>query len=198
MRQNFVTMICRTNSDWFKFASKSSTKSCNSEKIVTLKTHKAEGCSDLGQTYASANCGRNEERNGSAEMAGFLQSLQSSLTQLVQASKSKAEAFNNLGEDILPQPDLNEDDEDVVAIETTNSLDLTVPTNHLLDSISGQSPKSISETSPPDAGAKDDLLESLTQALLPNSHSCRQYSDRRIVTGLSQRERREASAAGKL
>ena len=84
---------------------------------------------DLGETNTSADCDRNEEKNGSADMAGVLQSLQSSLTQLVQASKAQTEAFNNLREDILLQPDPDEDDEDVVTDGTPNLLDLTAATN---------------------------------------------------------------------
>ena len=84
---------------------------------------------DPGETNTSADCDRNEEKNGSADMAGVLQSLQSSLTQLVEASKAQTEAFNNLREDILLQPDPDEDDEDVVTDGTPNLLDLTAATN---------------------------------------------------------------------
>ena len=102
-------------------------------------------------------------------MAGVLLSLQSSLKQLVQASKAQNEAFNNLREDILLQPDPNEEDEDVVTDATTNLLDLTTATNQLLDSSSGQSPKSPRNNSRPDEGTNNDFLDRLTQALLPNS-----------------------------
>ena len=53
-------------------------------------------------------------------MAGVLLSLQSSLKQLVQASKAQTEAFNNLREDILLQPDPNEEDKDVITDGTPN------------------------------------------------------------------------------
>ena len=61
-------------------------------------------------TDSSPNYDRNGEENGSTEMAGVLLRLQSSLKQLVQASKAQTEAFNNLREDILLQPDPNEED----------------------------------------------------------------------------------------
>ena len=79
---------------------------------------------DHGLTFSSQDCDKNDEENGSTEMAGVLLSLQSSLTQLVQASKAQTEAFNNLREDILLQPDPNEEDNDVVTDETPNLLDL--------------------------------------------------------------------------
>ena len=124
---------------------------------------------DHGLTLSSQDCDRNGEENGSTEMAGVLLSLQSSLKQLVQASKAQNEAFNNLREDILLQPDPNEEDEDVVTDATTNLLDLTTATNQLLDSSSGQSPKSPRNNSRPDEGTNNDFLDRLTQALLPNS-----------------------------
>ena len=71
-------------------------------------------------TDSSPNCDRNGEENGSTEMAGVLLSLQSSLKQLVKASKAKTEAFNNLREDILLQPDPNEADKDVITDGTPN------------------------------------------------------------------------------
>ena len=60
------------------------------------------------------------------EMVGVLLSLQSSLKQLVQGSKPQTEAFNNLREDILLQPDPNEDDKDLITDGTPNLLDLTM------------------------------------------------------------------------
>ena len=77
-------------------------------------------------TDSSPDCDRNDEANGSTEMAGVLLSLQSSLKQLVQASKAQTAAFANLREDILSQPDLNEEDKDVVTAGTPNLLDLTL------------------------------------------------------------------------
>ena len=124
---------------------------------------------EKGETDTSPNCSSHEETESSAAMAGFLKGLQSSLTELVKASKAQTDAFNNLREDIYLQSDTNDDDESVADSRTNNSLDLLEATNQLLDSSNGQSPKSPSETSPPDTGAKDDFLESLTQALLPNS-----------------------------
>lgn len=65
-------------------------------------------------------------------MAGVLLSLQSLLKQLVQVLKAQTEAFNNLREDILPQPDPNEEDNDVTDSGIHNLLDLTTATNQLL------------------------------------------------------------------
>lgn len=123
---------------------------------------------DHGITDSSPDYDRNSEENCSTEMAGVLLSLQSSLTQLVQASKAQTEAFNNLKENILLQPDPNEEDKDVVRDGIPNLLDLTAATNQLLDSSSGQSPKSQCNTSRPDEGTNNHFLGSLTQALLPN------------------------------
>ena len=55
----------------------------------------------------------NEEKNSSAHMESVLQDLQSSLTQLAEVSKAQTEAFNNLREDLLLQPDPEEEDEEV-------------------------------------------------------------------------------------
>ena len=126
---------------------------------------------DDGVTDSSPNCDRNGKENGSTEMAGVLLSLQSSLKQLVQTSKSQTEVFNNLREDIFLQPDPNEEDKHVIRItdRTPNSLDLTTATNQLLDASNGHSPKSLPNNSCPDEGTNNDFLDSLTQALLPNS-----------------------------
>ena len=96
-------------------------------------------------------------------------SLQSSLKQLVQAFKAQTETFNNLREDILLQPDPNKEDKDVITDGTPNLLDLTPATNHLLDASNGHSPKSLPNNSCSDEGTNNDFLDSLTQALLPNS-----------------------------
>ncbi|XP_068674296.1 uncharacterized protein [Montipora capricornis] len=117
-------------------------------------------------TDSSPDCDRNGEANGSTEMAGVLLSLQSSLKQLVQASKAQTTAFNNLREDIFSQPDPNKD---VVTDGTPNLLDLTTATNQLLDASGGHSPKSLPNNSCHDEGTNNDFLHSLTQALLPNS-----------------------------
>ena len=98
-------------------------------------------------------------------MANVLQGLQSSLTQLVEVSKTQTEALNSLREDILLQPDPDEDIEEGALDKTSNSFDLTAATNQLLDSSNGQSPK----PAPSDSGSKNDLLDSLTQALLSTS-----------------------------
>ena len=116
-------------------------------------------------TDSSPDC----DRNGSTTMAGVLLSLQSSLKQLVQASKAQTEAFNNLREDILLQPDPNEENMDVITDGTPNLLDLTTATNQLLDTSNSHSPKSLLNDSPPDEGTNNDFLDSLTHALLPNS-----------------------------
>ena len=71
-------------------------------------------------------------------------------------------------EDILLQPDPNEEDIDAVTDGIPNLLDLTTATNQLLDSSNGQSPKSQCNTSRPDEGTNNDFLDSLTLALLPN------------------------------
>ena len=102
------------------------------------------------------------------EMAGVLLSSQSSLQQLIQASKAQTEAFNNLREDILLQPDPNEEDKDTVTDGIPNLLDLTTATDQLLDSSSGQSPESQPNISRPGEGTNNDFLDSLTQALLSN------------------------------
>ena len=92
---------------------------------------------DHGVTDSSPDYDRNGEENCSTEMVGVLLSLQSSLKQLIQASKAQTEAFNHLREDILLQPDPNEEDKDVVTDGTPNLLDLTAATNQLLDSSNG-------------------------------------------------------------
>ena len=74
-------------------------------------------------TDSSPDCDRNGDANGLTKMAGVLLSLQSSLKQLIQASKAQTAAFNNLREDILSQPDPNEEDKDVVTDGTPNLLD---------------------------------------------------------------------------
>ena len=102
-------------------------------------------------------------------MAGILLSLQSSLQQLVQVSKAQTEAFNNLREDILLQPDPSEEDKDAITDGISNLLDLTTATNQFLDSSSGQSPESQSNILRPGEGTNNDFLDSLTQALLPNT-----------------------------
>ena len=124
---------------------------------------------DDGVTDSSPNCDRNGEENGSTEMSGVLMSLQSSLKQLVQASKAQTEALNNLREDILLQPDPNKEDKDVITDGTPNLLDLTTATSQLLDASNGHSPKALPNNSCPDEGTNNDFLDSLTQALLPNS-----------------------------
>ena len=120
-------------------------------------------------TDSSPNCDRNGEENGSTEMAGVLLSLQSLLKQLVEASKAQTKASNNLREDILLQPDPNEEDKDVITDGTPNLLDLTKAINQLLDASNGHRPKSLPDNSCPDEGTNNDFLDSLTQALLPNS-----------------------------
>ncbi|XP_068678583.1 uncharacterized protein [Montipora foliosa] len=120
-------------------------------------------------TDSSPDCDRNGKANGSTEMAGVLLSLQSSLKQFVQASKAQTAAFANMREDIFSQPHLREEDKDVVTAGTPNLLDLTAATNQLLDASGGHSPKSLPNNSFPDEGTNNDFLDSLTQALLPNS-----------------------------
>jgi len=110
---------------------------------------------------------RIEEKNSSADMVSILQDLQSSLTQLAEVSKAQTEAFNNLREDLLLQPDKEDDEVDLDM--TSNSLDITAATNKLLDSSNGQSPKSAPSTLRSDSEPKNDLLDSLTQALLSTS-----------------------------
>ena len=83
------------------------------------------------KTDSSTNVVRIEEKNSSADMVSILQGLQSSLTQLAEVSKAQTKAFNNLREDLLLQPD--EEDEEVDLDTTSNSLDITVATNQLLD-----------------------------------------------------------------
>ena len=100
-------------------------------------------------TDSSPDCDRNGEENGSTEMAGVLLGLQSSLKQFVQASKAQTEAFNNLREDILLQPDPNEENMDVITDGTPNLLDLTTATNQLLDASNDHSPKSLLNNSHP-------------------------------------------------
>ena len=120
-------------------------------------------------TDSSPDCDRNGEENGSPEMVRVLLSLQSSLKQLVQASKAQTEAFNKLREDNLLQPDPNEENKDVITDGTPNLLDLTTATNQLLDASNSHSPKSLLNDSHPDKGKNNNFLDSLTQALLPNS-----------------------------
>ena len=78
---------------------------------------------DHGVTDSSPDYDRNGEENCSTEMVGVLLSLQSSLKQLIQASKAQTEAFNHLREDILLQPDPNEEDKDVVTDGTPKGRD---------------------------------------------------------------------------
>ena len=98
-------------------------------------------------TDSSPNCDRDGGENGSTEMVGVLLSLQSSLKQLVQASKAQTKAFNNLRKDILLQPDANEEDKDVITDGTPNLLDLTTATNQMLDASNGHSPESLPNNS---------------------------------------------------
>ena len=79
------------------------------------------------KTDSSTSVVRIEEKNSSADMASVLQGLQSSLTQLAEVSKAQTEAFNNLREDLLLQPD--EEDEETDLDTTSNSLDITAATN---------------------------------------------------------------------
>ena len=152
-------------------------------------------------TDSSPNCDLNGEENGSTEMAGVLLSLQSSLKQLVQASKAQTEALNNLREDILLQPDPSEEDKDVITDGTPNLLDITTATNQLLDSRNGHSPMSLLNNSCPDEGTNNDFLDSLTQALLPNSKKSPDVEEKiagllnNILTGeLSRNEARRNEA----
>ena len=143
---------------------------------------------------SSPDCDRNDKANGSTEMAGVLLSLQSLLKQFVQASKAQTAAFNNLREDILSQPDPNEEDKDVVTDGTPNLLDLTTATNQLLDVSGGHSPKSLPNNSCPDEGTNNDFLDSLTQALLPNSKTSPDIEEKiatlvnNILTGESSQD----------
>ena len=77
--------------------------------------------------------------------------------------------FNNLRKDILLQPVPIEEDKNVITDGTPNLLDLTTATNQLLDASNGHSPKSLPNNSCADEGTNNDFLDSLTQALLPNS-----------------------------
>lgn len=124
---------------------------------------------DREKTDSSANSSRTEETNNSAAMASVLQGLQSSLTQLVEVSKAQTEAFNNLREDILLQPDPDEENEEGGLDKTSASLDLTAATNQLLDSSNGQSSKSDPAAPHSDSESQKDLLDSLTQALLSSN-----------------------------
>ena len=83
---------------------------------------------DDGVTDSCLDYDRNGEETCSTEMAGVLLSLQSSLQQLVQASKVQTEAFNNLREDIRLQPDPSEEDKDAVTDGISHLLDLTTAT----------------------------------------------------------------------
>ena len=124
---------------------------------------------DREKTDSSANSSRTEEKNSSADIASVLQGFQSSLTQLVEVSEAQTEAFNSLREDILLQPDPDKRIEEGVFDETSNSLDLTVATNQLLDSRNGQSLKPAPSAPHSDSESENDLLDSLTQALLSTS-----------------------------
>ena len=65
-------------------------------------------------------------------MAGILQGLQTSMTELAQGSRSQTEALNNLRDDILFQPDpaLLEEES---SSETAGGLNLNTAVNALLD-----------------------------------------------------------------
>ena len=120
---------------------------------------------DREKTDSSANSSRTEEKNSSVDMASVLQGLQSSLTQLVKVSKAQTEAFNSLREDILLQPDPDEEVEEGVLDKTSNSLDLQAAAHKSIARLE-QRPKSFPHS---DSESKNDLLDSLTQALLSTS-----------------------------
>jgi len=110
------------------------------------------------KTDSSVNPSRTEEKNSLADMVSILQGLQSSLQQLVEVSKAQTEAFNSFREDILLQPDPDEEIEEDALDKMSNSLDFTAATNQLLDSSNSQSPKPTQS----DSGSKNNILDSLT------------------------------------
>ena len=98
-------------------------------------------------------------------MATVFQGFQNALTQLVAASKAQTEAFNTLKEDLLLQPDPDEEEEATGTLGTPDLLDL----NQLLDSSENdQSSKASPSTSVTrsDSEPDENLLDNLTQALL--------------------------------
>ena len=105
-------------------------------------------------------------------MSSVLRELQASLKQLVQASMAQTEAFNSLKKDLLLQTDpvAGDDSSELDEIDDSCALNLNAATENLLDSSNGQSttvlsaPRTCSDSEP-----KADILDSLTQALSPNS-----------------------------
>ena len=102
--------------------------------------------------------------------------------------------------DTLLQPVPNEEDKNVITDGTPNLLDLTTATNQLLDASNGHSPKSLPNNSCADEGTNNDFLDSLTQALLPNSKKSPDVAEKfaglvnNILTGeLSQDSVKERS-----
>ena len=104
-------------------------------------------------------------------MAGILQGLQTSMAELAQASRSQTEALNNLRDDIHFQPDPTLLEEESSS-ETAGGLDLNTAVTALLDpSSDGTAPEGeggVSNTSPDSEAMNSDVIDSLTQALLPN------------------------------
>lgn len=135
-------------------------------------------------------------------MATVFPGFQSALTQLVTDLKAQTEAFNSLKEDLLLQPD--PDDEEVTGThDTSNLLDL----NQFLDSRENdQSSKAAPWTTVTrsDSEPAENLFGKLTQALLstnkksPDIEGDRKKFDRRILPRFREGERGEISAAGAL
>ena len=117
---------------------------------------------------------RNEaqtSQNGNDRMAGILQGLQTSMAELAQASRSQTEALNNLRDDIHFQPDPTLLEEESSS-ETAGGLNLNTTVTALLDpSSEGTAPEGegeVSNTSPDSETTNSDVIDSLTQVLLPN------------------------------
>ena len=121
---------------------------------------------NMGKSEASRNSNRTQDENNSPDMATVFQGFQNALTQLVAASKVQTEAFNSFKEDLVLQPDPDEEEEEATGtLGTPDLLDL----NQLLDSSendqSSKASPSISVTRS-DSEPAENLLDNLTQALL--------------------------------
>ena len=99
------------------------------------------------------------------DMATVFQGFQKALTQLVAASKAQTEAFNRLKEDLLLQPDSDEEEEATGTLGTPDLLDLNQLFHSSENDQSSKANPSTSVTRSDSEPAKN-LLDNLTQALL--------------------------------
>ena len=135
----------------------------------------------MDKSEASTNSNRTRDENNSPDMATVFQGFQNALTQLVAASKAQTEAFNSPKEDLLLQPEPDEEEEATGTLGTPDLLDL----NQLLDSSENdQSSKASPSTSVThsDSEPAENLLDNLTQALLSTNKKSPDFE--RKIAGL--------------